>query len=302
MSIPNIYHFVFGFKTQTEEFHLIYNLCIRSCVEINKPDKIYFHYRNLPYGPLWDEIQPFITLNKIEATFFVDTFAYSSKDIEPLRYAHLADIVRLEVLKQYGGIYADIDTIFVNPLPDYFFQQRCIMGKERADFQKIAAVKAGGSLCNAWIASEQEAAFCKLWLNHLSDEFDGTWSAHSTFLPYRLSQEHPELIGIEPERSFYHFDWTETGIKRIFNELDTDLKGVYSIHLWNHVWWNPEINNYRRITNQKISRLYILYGNTTYGFIASRYFRPDTLWIIGKTRFLIEKYSFYLKTFLRNLR
>ena len=46
--IPNIFHFVFGLKEQTEPFHLMYYLCLASCIEVNTPDKVCFHYHHEP--------------------------------------------------------------------------------------------------------------------------------------------------------------------------------------------------------------------------------------------------------------
>ena len=37
--IPNIIHFVYGFKKQTEEFDLYKYIAIKSAHDINKPDK-----------------------------------------------------------------------------------------------------------------------------------------------------------------------------------------------------------------------------------------------------------------------
>lgn len=286
--IPNIYHFIFGFKTQSEEFHLAFYLCIKSCVEVNSPEKIYFHYRNLPYGNLWEKIRPYLHLNRIEHEYFIDNFQYKDPVIKQFRYAHIADIVRLEVLKKYGGIYADIDTLFVNPLPDIFFQRNFIMGHERVDRVSGAGNNAEGSLCNAWIASAKEAPFCDLWLNTINERFDGSWSAHSTFLPYTLSQQHPELIHIEPERSFFYFDWSSRGINRIFKSREKNLKGIYSIHLWSHLWWSPSRNNFSTFNHQRLTERYIQYSSTTYGKIAGRFTSQNKFSLSGYLSFLLQ--------------
>lgn len=269
--IPNIYHFIFGFKPQSEEFHLAYYLCIESCIQVNKPEKIFFHYRNLPYGKLWEKIRSTLTLNKIEDIYFVENFTYADKTIEQFRYAHIADIVRLEVLKKYGGIYADIDTLFVNPLPAHLFCKEFILGHEKVDSIQPAAIRAGGSLCNAWIASAKDSTFCTLWLNTIREEFDGSWSAHSTFLPYKLSQQYAEFIHVEPERSFFYFDWSAEGIDRIFYGRELNLDGVYSIHLWSHLWWSPKKNNFSKFNNKMLTDRYVRSGSSNYSKLASRF-------------------------------
>ncbi len=42
---------------------------------------------------------------KIEPDKFISSFSYVDISIGQYRYAHLADIARLEILIKYGGIY-----------------------------------------------------------------------------------------------------------------------------------------------------------------------------------------------------
>lgn len=231
--IPNRFHFVFGLKEQSEPFHLMYYLCLASCLEVNRPEVVKFHYHHEPYGPWWDRIKPRLTLQRIEPDAFVANYSYSDAAIAPFRYAHLADFARLHILQQEGGIYADIDTLFLRPFPAEWLQQRqFILGRERT------LEGESGSLCNAWIASAPGAEFGRLWLQRSAEAFDGSWSGHSTLLPYRLSQLHPDWLDVEPETSFYSLDWSPAHINALFCR-QIDLPGnAYSLHLWNHLWWS----------------------------------------------------------------
>ena len=183
--IPHNFHFVFGLKQQKEPFHLLYYLCLASCLAIEKPDQIFFHYQHEPFGPYWEKIKPKLVCRKIEPSGWIQKFAYHQDNHSPFRYAHLADVARLEILLEEGGFYADIDFLFVKPFPADWFSKSCIMGEE------TAPGKAEGSLCNAFIGAEARAPFLQLWQERFFDAFDGTWSNHSTLLPYRLSKEFP---------------------------------------------------------------------------------------------------------------
>ena len=44
-------------------------------------------------------------------------FRYPRRSMRRYRYAHAADFLRLDVLIAEGGVYADIDTLFVSRLP-----------------------------------------------------------------------------------------------------------------------------------------------------------------------------------------
>lgn len=46
------------------------------------------------------------------------------------KWAFVSDLVRLDVLYKYGGIYLDIDVDFIKPLPDVFLSYKGFMGFE----------------------------------------------------------------------------------------------------------------------------------------------------------------------------
>lgn len=273
-NIPKVFHFIFGLKVQTEPFHLSHYLAIKSCMRVNNPDKVYFHYEHLPYGPWWDEIKDSLTLNKIEKDQFMAAYAYGNPSLEAYRYAHISDVSRLQILLEYGGVYADIDTIFIQPIPDELYKYPCVMGHEKVDRHAPAAVAAGGSLCNAFMMAEKNASFIQHWLDRMFDEFDGSWSAHSTFLPYRLSQAYPDTIHVEPEQSFFHLDWTREGIRSLFTKKVELPKQVYSLHLWSHLWWDKARTDFTFFHEGRLTPNYIRYGNTTYSRLANP-FLPD---------------------------
>jgi hypothetical protein len=66
--IPNEYHFVFGLRPQGEPLHVAHYLCLESCRQVNRPDRMHFHYRHEPHGPWWDRVRPFLTLHRIGKT------------------------------------------------------------------------------------------------------------------------------------------------------------------------------------------------------------------------------------------
>jgi hypothetical protein len=271
---PCIFHFVFGLRPQTEPFHLMHYLCIASCLYINKPDAVLFHYQHMPWGSWWELIAPYLQLRKIEPDKFISSFSYDDPAIGQYRYAHLSDIARLEILINYGGIYADIDTLFINKLPNHFFEHEFVMGMETVDWTVAAAQAAGGSLCNAWMMGAPNSNFAKLLLARTYESFDGTWSAHSTFLPYRLSREHPDWIHVEPQRSFFFYDWTGKGIRGIFEKPRLNLDEVYSLHLWSHMWWDRNRIDASYFHAGRLTPEYVRFSRSAYAELA-RPFLPE---------------------------
>jgi hypothetical protein len=273
--IPNQFHFVYGLKNQNEPFHLAHYLCIESCRQVNQPEKIYFYYHNMPYGRYWELIKKHLTLEQVDLVPFISKFPYGfrHRGCKKYIYAHHSDFIRLEKLIQRGGIYADIDTIFVRKFPNILHTKPFVLGKE----DDICAGKLGfkrPSLCNALIMSQKGSEFAKIWLDAMEKEFDGSWSKHSTLLPYKLSKMYPDLIHIEPSRTFYGCMWTIEGLRTLFEECDRDLEGVISMHLWSHLWWSKKRKDFSSFHGELITEDYIRNVDTTYNIIA-RQFLPQ---------------------------
>ncbi|KQC09153.1 MAG: glycosyl transferase [Smithella sp. SDB] len=291
--IPRIFHFVFGLRPQTEPFHLIHYLCIASCMGINKPDAVMFHCQHMPWGHWWDRIAPYLQLRKIEPDKFISSFSYNDPAIGKYRHAHLSDIARLEILIKYGGIYADIDTLFINDLPDRFFEYEFVMGMEKVDWMAAAAKDARGSLCNAWMMGMPDSDFARLLLVRTYESFDGTWSAHSTFLPYRLSCEHPDWIHVEPQRSFFFYDWTGDGIRGIFEKTKPNLDNVYSIHLWSHLWWDRNRTDTSYFHAGRLTPEYVKFSRSAYAELARPFLPKDVSYNL--LQFELQKTNAFLE-------
>src|ERR1700687_890517 len=181
--IPNRFHFVFGLKRQAQPFHLVHYLCLASCIAVNCPEVIYFYYQHEPYGRYWDLIKEQLVRVKIPRVAFIDEYHYSDSRVARFRYAHASDFVRLERVLAQGGVYADMDTLFVNPIPRALFARQFVLGREDDVFDPHSG-QMRSSVCNAFIMAERNAAFGKLWLEQMRGAFDGTWSSHSTLLTH----------------------------------------------------------------------------------------------------------------------
>lgn len=269
--IPNIFHFVFGLRKQIEPFHLMYYLCIKSCIEVNKPDTVHFHFHHEPWGEWWERIRPEIQIQRIQPDKFVAEYEYKDTSINPYRYAHFADFSRLQILLEAGGIYADIDTLFLKPIPRDWYSRPFILGEERPP------TGATESLCNAWIGASQGSEFCRLWLDGMREAFDGSWSNHSTLLPSRLARKNPDLVAIEPETSFYALDHSPKGIDDIFLRYSDLRDESYSVHLWNHLWFARNRRDFSCFHAGLLTVDYVRYANTTYAHYARKHLPSDAV-------------------------
>lgn len=295
--IPHIFHFVFGLKKQTEPFHLAYYLCIESCLQTNHPDQIFFYYKFEPYGRYWELIKDKVTLVRVNLESFISQYSYKDKFVHKFNYAHHSDFIRLRQLVKQGGVYADIDTIFVNKIPDYFYSKPFVLGKEN-DVLCQTTRQTKRSLCNAFIMSQKESEFGIKWLQEMKKSFDGSWSKHSTFLPQELSEKYPEFIHIESSKTFYKHMWTREGIYTLLEGYDANTEGVVSMHLWSHLWWSRKRCDFSNFHAGKLNEKYIRTVDTTYNLIARKFLpkqkeKPKKWTLSSMMKTLFKKNDFF---------
>lgn len=260
--IPNIIHFVYGFKKQDKEFELYKYLAIKSAIDVNNPIKVYFHYRYEPYGKYWDLIKSKLTLEYVNPPAEI----YGN---ELLHYAHQSDIIRLQKLQKYGGIYLDIDTICLKSFDD-LRKNDFVLGvqgnKNNSDIY---------GLCNAVILSKPQHKFIIEWIDTYttfrSKGRDEYWDEHSVLMPLKLSYKYANKIKILSNNNFYYPLWYDID-KILFKEnINIDqykkiINNNYCIHLWD-TYSNKYLSE---LTEYKILNELTLYNLLTRKFIRNK--------------------------------
>ena len=102
VEIPNIIHFIFGFKEQTEEFLFCYYLAIYSAYKINNPEKIYFYYHFKPFGKWWNKLLEIPGINEKLANYISKQY----KSVGKIKKVSLEELLETPELskKQAGAI------------------------------------------------------------------------------------------------------------------------------------------------------------------------------------------------------
>jgi hypothetical protein len=240
---------------------------------VNEPEAIFLYYHYEPRGRYWDLIKDQIMPVWIPRVERIASYRYKQRNVQKYNYAHQSDFVRLEKLLAAGGVYADLDTIFVNPLPTRLFQESFVIGREH-DVRDETTGEMRPSLCNAFLMGEPQAPFAQMWLEQMPAFFDGTWSRHSTLLPYELAHAYPGWVHIEPQRSFYKHMWTREGLRMLLEGCDLDYDGVLSMHLWAHLWWSRWRRDFSAVHAGRLTEDYIRHVDTTYNVAARKFLPP----------------------------
>ena len=272
--IPNVFHFIFGLKPDFggKPFSLVHYLSIQSAIDVNKPDRVYFHYHYEPTGYWWERIKPYLTLSKVA----IPESIFGNK---LYHFAHKADVLRLEVLLDYGGIYMDLDTISVRPLAQLYRNSSFMIGSqlnhESFSLRLKRSVKsldlaplmsASTGLCNAVILASPNNPFVKTWYESYryfrSQGRDEYWHEHSVEVPKQLASTYRSLVTIASPYRFHYPIYDEIGLKNLF-EHSRSYPEAYVHHLWETLSWDRYLQH---LTPEGICSV-----DTTYNLLARKH-------------------------------
>jgi tetratricopeptide (TPR) repeat protein len=223
--IPQLLHFVFGFKEKGDIPYYGY-MAIKSALHFNPGWKAYYYSMHRPVGPIWSRIEKHVTFIPVR-----DFNYFGSARLD--HYAHKADVIRMLVLNRLGGAYLDMDTITRRSFED-LRKSSFVMGVQ------AAGPSSASGMANAIMMGQPDATFSSRWLQEY-DYFrsrgrDDLWDYHSVKLPVKLASEFPEDITVLGYRAFFYPLWISIE-RAVFSEtsgqFESDFEAAYCFHLWN---------------------------------------------------------------------
>ncbi|KAJ3265501.1 hypothetical protein HDU76_012049, partial [Blyttiomyces sp. JEL0837] len=210
--IPKLLHFIFGLQRDFGgyPFLFVHFMAIKMASDSIQPDHIYVHYYYEPEGYWWNRVKELdkvvmMKIDKVPDKVFGNVVENVS---------HQADVLRLQLLMKYGGIYIDSD-LFIYRSLDSLLHHPFIMAKE--DYHGMA---------NAFIMSTKNSMFLHEWYNRYRSFNDSDWSGHSVWLPLKMSQERrfvglvcalPRVAVFYPGFYENHVEFVHTQDEYIFN-------------------------------------------------------------------------------------
>jgi hypothetical protein len=224
-TVPKIVHFIHGLKDSDVRFSFIHFLAIKAARDFIKPDAIYLHCLNFPSpGPggvneWWERARSMVLLRQARNV----THVFGNP---VMHFAHKADVLRLEILLQYGGIYLDIDVIALASF-DHLLGYDMVLGEEqRSD------AKSPHGLGNGVIIAHRESIFLREWYRAYR-MFDSTkWSHLSIQFPAKLAAARPGSVKVLPPTAFYTPCWDANAAKLFYDRNDFDLSSNLAVHVW----------------------------------------------------------------------
>ena len=220
-------HLIYGLK-QHEPFCYFHWALVEKMISTIRPDRVLFHYTYEPQGVYWEKIK------KKVCTVQVPPFEYYGV-ARIKHFAHKADVVRLLVLYEMGGLYLDIDTLVFKSFDDLFSASQLVLGVER--WHGRAEPR---GLCNAVILAPRNHGGIRAWLQSYKYfrakgiKLERYWAEHSVRLPLYWLPRRGDVKVLD-SHSFFEINGDETNL--FFNPdqaalVETRVAGAYSQHLW----------------------------------------------------------------------
>lgn len=197
-AVPSIVHYVWFLKREMNFYHF---LSFISALRYIKPCLLLVH-GDEPLGLYWRYIV--VIANNVIHVKLDPPSTIHNKTIGLIE--HKADVARLRIVQEYGGIYLDTDEIILRPFDNLM------------NFTFTLCHEMDSNLANGVILSTPNATFISHWLNGYKTYYSGQWAYHSTILPFELSRKYPQLLHVE----------NKTFIRPHYGQLPLIYQGNYN--------------------------------------------------------------------------
>ncbi|KAH9811042.1 hypothetical protein DFH28DRAFT_1033234 [Melampsora americana] len=265
--IPRYLHYVFGMSSDFGEkpFGFIHYAALQSALQILKPEKIFIHYAYRPTGWWFDRVTEIDQVILIKVR---DVKEIYGRPVE--HFAHKADIIRLEALRDYGGIYLDFDVFIVRDFTS-LLNEEVVLGQEQSPSSSTEIL----GICNAIILSRPFSPFISRWLSSYKS-FDKTrWADHSALIPWLLAQKFPNEVTILGPKAFFYPLWHENDLWKVHRSLDWDFdkSGQLAYHAWSSLSYKTELS---KLNPERIHRTGgVEQGESSFSWFVRRYIHDE---------------------------
>ncbi len=223
--LPRLIHFIHGMVPQdgAGDFGLAEYLAMVTAQAHHPRHKLVLWYSHAPSGnPFWQAAVRLAEAVRVDAPTVIHH--------RPLAHpAHRADVLRLQVLLEHGGIYLDTDMLVLRPF-DSLFIAEAGMG-----LQLHPHINLPCGLGNAVILARPRSRFLRRWLD--SFEFfhsagkDCAYDFHGVAMPLILARQFGGDITQLPHTHFFRHSWDPAGLAAMFTQVQP-MGDSYAQHLW----------------------------------------------------------------------
>jgi len=237
---PNIVHFVWLTGPNARAFSFVNYLAVRAAHAVQTGCRVLMHVNCEPVGnPNWERIRPYV-----EMVHAHPPTEHNGFELTHVQYQ--ADVLRLKILLEHGGIYLDTDMLLLEPVkcgkgctlsPD-------TVGKARSINAGVIAVDAGNPFVQRWL-----------------DAFAVTdvWAYGAVVLPWELVQQDRTGVTLARAEELMPFTWEDKAILT----PDWPERDARCVHMWETIWSADlaQIDDYYlRTSDSAFARLFKQYA------------------------------------------
>jgi hypothetical protein len=212
-------HFIWLTQTGSRPFSFINALAVRAASIHHYTDDMVMWCNEIPRNnPNWNMVKDLFEVRHIDAPNEIDGIP-----LEHIQYK--ADVLRLRILQEHGGIYLDTDSLLLKPLTP-------LVGPEI-----VLAQESPDSIAMSPIIAKPGAEFIKCWLERIPAALEiGTWAYHAVNLPVEISKVCE--CDIRPQQEFFPFDLRHN---YLFDDGRADehmrrMGDPYALHVYETYW------------------------------------------------------------------
>ncbi|KAJ1463304.1 hypothetical protein M885DRAFT_610315 [Pelagophyceae sp. CCMP2097] len=215
---PHLGHVVTG---AGETWTFGHTLNVLAALSAWRLDRVYVHHVGAVSGGnfWWNEMakNPRLTLRRHDPVKIIFGFPVANPQ-------HQADVIRLEALLEFGGVYFDTDVLALNDLNDVLARGRTAVAVERP-----------AGLINAMVVAPRNATFVQAWYRSYHARGPGCWNCASVVWPPRLAFSRPCEIEVLPTRSLLvRGQYSEKGLWTVQYAKDYDFGNMRAAHFFSN--------------------------------------------------------------------
>ena len=233
-TIPKIIHLIYFKGIDFQIYHLH---CVKSMIKYMPTYKINIYISIEPENnPYWDEIKQYSQIELIQRKVpeYFDGFKLSY-------FQYKADVVRLELLYEYGGIYLDLDMLIIKNFEHIFESNKDFYISKEGDSED-------SGLINSFLACKPKNEFIKIWLNNFKSGLRmNNWAYHIRDTNKWLITQNPHFklkynIEILENIHFFPIPWTTPEAFVNLNSYPFN-QYTYGVHLFETILHHTLLQN-----------------------------------------------------------
>jgi hypothetical protein len=193
-------------------FRFDHYLAIKSMSVTIKPDNFFVHGRDFPVdNQYFDKSVKEFGLILLKSR---DVRKVHDRNVNVME--HKTDVVRIETLIRFGGMYFDTDVLLMRPIFETYKNEETVFGPQNQD-----------GLNSGIIFEKRCSRFMRRWYRSYENLNDDVWAWQAINVPYRLMKE--DSTGVKSDRDRIKTDHPMAGNMLFSTDTSPDFWGKASI-------------------------------------------------------------------------